>query len=582
MDSWAQWCHYGRVTLNDEKTAPAAVPADIEIAEAATLTPIAELATERLGISGEDLVPYGHTKAKVSLDYLRTLEDHEDGTLVLVTAMSPTPAGEGKTTTAVGLADGLSRIGKKAIVALREPSMGPVFGIKGGAAGGGYAQVVPMVDINLNFTGDFAAIAAANNLLAALIDNHVHHGNALDIDPRTITWKRVVDLNDRALREVVVGLGGPVNGFPREDGFDIVVASEVMAIFCLATSIKDLRDRLGRIVVGYTRAKKPVRAADLKAHGPMAVILRDALAPNLVQTLEHTPALIHGGPFANIAHGCNSVIATTAALKLADYVITEAGFGADLGAEKFIDIKCRAAGLSPRAIVLVATVRALKYHGGVAVADLKAENVPAMEEGMSNLRRHLRNVTEVFGVPAVVAINRFPSDTDAEIERLKELVAALGSVAVEATHYSDGGAGCADLARAVVEAVEACAGPVSFTYPDELPLAQKVKAVARRIYDADTVTFDAKARKKIEQLEAEGYGHLPVCIAKTQSSFSTDPTMRGAPSGHTVNVREVRLSAGAGFVVMLTGEIMTMPGLPKVPASEHIDIDDEGRITGLS
>ena len=558
------------------------VPPDIEIAEAATIIPIVELARDRLGIDAADLVPYGHAKAKVSLAHLRTLTDHPDGNLVLVTAMSPTPAGEGKTTTSVGLADGLSLIGEKAMVALREPSMGPVFGIKGGAAGGGYAQVVPMVDINLNFTGDFAAIAAANNLLAALIDNHVHHGNALDIDPRTITWKRVVDLNDRALREVIVGLGGPVNGFPREDGFDIVVASEVMAIFCLATSIKDLRDRLGRIVVGYTRAKKPVRAADLKAHGPMAVILRDALAPNLVQTLEHTPALIHGGPFANIAHGCNSVIATTAALKLADYVITEAGFGADLGAEKFIDIKCRAAGLSPRAIVLVATVRALKYHGGVAVADLKAENVPAMEEGMSNLRRHLRNVTEVFGVPAVVAINRFPSDTDAEIERLKKLVAALGSVAVEATHYSDGGAGCADLARAVVEAVEACAGPVSFTYPDELPLAQKVKAVARRIYDADTVTFDAKARKKIEQLEAEGYGHLPVCIAKTQSSFSTDPTMRGAPSGHTVNVREVRLSAGAGFVVMLTGEIMTMPGLPKVPASEHIDIDDEGRITGLS
>jgi formate--tetrahydrofolate ligase len=558
------------------------VPPDIEIAEAATIIPIVELARDRLGIDAADLVPYGHTKAKVSLAHLRTLTDHPDGNLVLVTAMSPTPAGEGKTTTSVGLADGLSLIGQKAMVALREPSMGPVFGIKGGAAGGGYAQVVPMVDINLNFTGDFAAIAAANNLLAALIDNHVHHGNALDIDPRTITWKRVLDLNDRALRDVVVGLGGPVNGFPREDGFDIVVASEVMAIFCLATSIKDLRDRLGRVVVGYTRAKKPVRAADLKAHGPMAVILRDALAPNLVQTLEHTPALIHGGPFANIAHGCNSVIATTAALKLADYVITEAGFGADLGAEKFIDIKCRAAGLSPRAIVLVATVRALKYHGGVAVADLKAENVPAMEEGMSNLRRHLRNVTEVFGVPAVVAINRFPSDTDAEIERLKELVAALGSVAVEATHYSDGGAGCADLARAVVEAVEACAGPVSFTYPDELPLAQKVKAVARRIYDADTVTFDAKARKKIEQLEAEGYGHLPVCIAKTQSSFSTDPTMRGAPSGHTVNVREVRLSAGAGFVVMLTGEIMTMPGLPKVPASEHIDIDDEGRITGLS
>ena len=557
------------------------VPPDIEIAESAVMRPITELARDQLGIAAEDLVPYGHTKAKIPLSVLRAMDDRPDGNLVLVTAISPTPAGEGKTTTVVGLADGLSRIGKKAIVALREPSMGPVFGIKGGAAGGGYAQVVPMVDINLNFTGDFAAIAAANNLLAAIIDNHLHHGNALDIDPRTITWKRVVDLNDRALRNVVVGLGGPINGVPREDGFDIVVASEVMAIFCLATSLKDLKERLGRIVIGYTRSKERVTAADLKAHGPMTVILRDALAPNLVQTLEHTPALIHGGPFANIAHGCNSVIATTAALKLADYVITEAGFGADLGAEKFFDIKCRVSGLRPKAVVLVATVRALKYQGGVEVADLVPEDLAALERGMSNLRRHLRNLTDVFGLPVVVAINRFPTDTDAEVRKVQELVAADGSVAVEASHFSHGGAGGEALAHAVVEAIEHGGGELNFAYPDDLPLTQKAKAVARRIYDADTVTFDPKARKRIEQLEAEGYGHLPICMAKTQSSFSTDPKLRGAPSGHTLNVREVRLSAGAGFVVMLTGDIMTMPGLPKVPASERIDIDD-GRITGLS
>jgi formate--tetrahydrofolate ligase len=562
-----------------------AVPADIEIAESATLTPILELAHDRLGIDPADLIPYGHTKAKVSLDYLRRLEDAPDGHLVLVTAISPTPAGEGKTTTSVGLVDGLSRIGKKSIVALREPSMGPVFGIKGGAAGGGYAQVVPMVDINLNFTGDFASIAAANNLLAALIDNHIHHGNALGIDARTVTWKRVVDLNDRALREIVVGLGGPLNGYPRQDGFDIVVASEVMAIFCLATSVTDLRTRLGDIVIGYTHDKRPVTARELKADGAMTVILRDALAPNLVQTLEHTPAMIHGGPFANIAHGCNSVIATRAAMKLADYVITEAGFGADLGAEKFVDIKCRTSGLRPRTIVLVATIRALKYHGGVAVQDLTVEDVGALERGMDNLRKHLRNIIDVFGLPPVVAINRFPTDTDAEIATLQKLVRAEGSVVVESTHFSDGGEGAEDLARAVVAAIDesvACGAELQFTYPDEMSLAEKANAVAQRIYGAAGVTFDAKAQKKITQLEAEGYGHFPVCLAKTQYSFSTDPTQKGAPTGHTVNIREVRLSAGAGFVVMLTGDIMTMPGLPRVPASDGIEIDDEGRITGLS
>ncbi|WP_299446888.1 formate--tetrahydrofolate ligase [uncultured Phycicoccus sp.] len=558
------------------------VPPDLEIAEAAEITPIVELARTRLGIEPDALIPYGHTKAKLTLEYVRSLAGRPDGRLVLVTAISPTPAGEGKTTTSVGLADALSSLGENAIVALREPSMGPVFGMKGGAAGGGYAQVVPMTDINLNFTGDFAAIAAANNLLSAVLDNHLHHGNALGIDPRTITWKRVVDLNDRALRDIVVGLGGVANGVPREDGFDIVVASEVMAILCLATSIADLRDRLGGIVVGYTRDKQPVRARDLQVHGAMTAILREALAPNLVQTLEHTPAMIHGGPFANIAHGCNSVMATQTALKLADYVVTEAGFGADLGAEKFIDIKCRASGLRPSAVVVVATVRALKYHGGVAVADLGAEAVDAVTSGMTNLRRHLRNVRDVYGLPAVVALNRFPSDTDAEVAEVLRLVADEGFAAYEATHYSDGGAGAQDLARGVLGAIEASTGGMQLVYPDEMSLAQKAEAVATRVYGAAGVTFEPKAARRLAAIEAEGYGHLPVCMAKTQSSFSTDPTLRGAPEGHTVTVREVRLAAGAGFVVLVTGDIMTMPGLPRTPASNHIDVDDDGRIVGLS
>ncbi|NHA67830.1 formate--tetrahydrofolate ligase [Phycicoccus sp. CMS6Z-2] len=573
-------CHDGAVTTS-ARTRP--VPPDIEIAEAAELTPILDLARERLGIDPEHLVPYGHDKAKVSLAGVRALESRTDGRLVLVTAISPTPAGEGKTTTSVGLADGLAALGENAMVALREPSMGPVFGIKGGAAGGGYSQVVPMADINLNFTGDFAAIAAANNLLSAVLDNHLHHGNALDIDPRTVTWKRVVDLNDRALRDVVVGLGGVANGIPREDGFDIVVASEVMAILCLATSVADLRERLGRVVVGYTRGtKQAVHARDLNVHGAMTVILRDALAPNLVQTLEHTPAMIHGGPFANIAHGCNSVMATRTALKLADYVVTEAGFGADLGAEKFVDIKCRATGLRPSAVVVVATVRALKYHGGVNVPDLGTESVEAVTAGMANLRRHLRNVRDVYGLPPVVALNRFPSDTDAEVAEVLRLVEAEGVRAYEATHFADGSDGSKALARGVLEVIEEGSADLQFVYPDDMPLAQKAEAVATRVYGAAGVTFEPKAAKRLAAIEAEGYGHLPICMAKTQSSFSTDPTLRGAPEGHTVSVREVRLAAGAGFVVMVTGEIMTMPGLPKVPASERIDVDDDGRIVGLS
>ena len=563
-------------------TTSAPFPSDIEIAEAAEITPITKLAQERLGLPAEALIPYGHTKAKVDLAHIRSLADEPEGTLILVTAISPTPAGEGKTTTSVGLADALSRIGKKSMVALREPSMGPVFGIKGGAAGGGYAQVVPMTDINLNFTGDFASIAAANNLLSALIDNHIHHGNALGIDPRTITWKRVVDLNDRALRDIVVSLGGVANGFPRQDGFDIVVASEVMAIFCLATSLADLKERLGNIVIGYTRDKKPVTARDLKANGSMTVILRDALAPNLVQTLEHTPAMIHGGPFANIAHGCNSVMATRTALKLADYVVTEAGFGADLGAEKFIDIKCRTSELRPSAVVVVATIRALKYHGGVALADLKTEDVDALTRGMENLRKHLRNVKDVYGLPPVVAINRFPTDTDAEVAALIDLVRAEGARAYEATHFSDGGAGAEALAHGVLEAIEAGEGEMQFVYADELSLADKAEAIATKVYGAAGVTFDSKAAKRLAQIEADGYSGLPVCMAKTQSSFSTDATRRGAPTGHTVNIREVRLAAGAGFVVMVTGDIMTMPGLPRVPASDHIDIDENGNIVGLS
>lgn len=563
-------------------TPPPAFPTDIAIAEAAELTPVLELAKERLGIDPQSLEPYGHTKAKVSLEYIETLTDRADGKLILVTAISPTPAGEGKTTTAVGLADGLSRLGKKAMVALREPSMGPVFGMKGGAAGGGYAQVVPMIDINLNFTGDFAAIAEANNLLAALIDNHIHHGNALNIDPRNISWKRVVDLNDRALRHTVISLGGVANGFPREDGFDIVVASEVMAIFCLATSIADLKKRLGDIVIGYTRDKTPVTARDLKADNAMTIILRDAIAPNLVQTLEHTPAMIHGGPFANIAHGCNSVMATTTALKLADYVVTEAGFGADLGAEKFIDIKCRATGLRPAAVLVVATVRALKFHGGIAVPDLKTENLDALEAGAVNLRRHLRNIRDVYGLTPVVGINRFPSDTDAEVAKIIEVAAQEGARACAATHVVNGGAGATDLANAVLEAIEEGKSDLTFVYDDDLSLAEKAKAIVTKVYGAADVTFDAKAQKRLAQIEAEGFGHLSVCMAKTQYSFSTDPALKGAPSGHTVNVREVRLSAGAGFVVMITGEIMTMPGLPRVPASDNMMIDEHGVVSGLS
>ena len=562
--------------------APTPFPSDIEIAEAADITPVVDLARDALGIPADALVPYGHTKAKVSLPYLRSLEDRPDGHLVLVTAMSPTPAGEGKTTTSVGLADALRRIGEKSIVALREPSMGPVFGMKGGAAGGGYSQVVPMVDINLAFTGDFAAIAAANNLLAAMIDNHLHQGNALDIDPRTVTWKRVVDLNDRSLRQIVVGLGGVPNGVPREDGFDIVVASEVMAILCLADSLGDLKKRLGDVVVGYTRDKREVTARDLQAEGAMAVLLRDAVAPNLVQTLEHTPAFIHGGPFANIAHGCNSVMATRAALKLGDWVVTEAGFGADLGAEKFIDIKCRAAGLRPEVAVVVVTVRALKFHGGVAVTDVDREDLAAVGAGMTNLRRHLENVRGVYGLTPVVAVNRFPSDTDAEVDLVVRMCSHEGVRAYEATHVRDGGVGAEALARGVVEAVREGKSDLRFVYDDHLSLEKKAEAIATRVYGAAKVTFEPKARRRLDQIEAAGHGHLPICMAKTQSSFSTDASQRGAPSGHTVAVREVRLAAGAGFVVLVTGDIMTMPGLPKVPAAHRIDVDDDGRVIGLS
>ena len=559
------------------------VPPDIEIANAAYLRRITEVARESLGIEESNLVPYGHYKAKVDLGYLAGLEDRPLGKLILMTGMSPTPAGEGKTTTTVGLTDALNRRGTRAIACLREPSMGPVFGMKGGAAGGGYAQVVPMSDINLHFTGDFAALAAANNLLAALIDNHVHHGNALGIDVRTVTWKRVVDLNDRALRDLVVGLGGVPNGYPREDGFDIVVASELMAIFCLTESWADLKRRIGDIVIGYTRDKAPVTARDLEAHGAMTVLLRDALAPNLVQTLEHSPAFVHGGPFANIAHGCSSVIATRSALRLAEFVVTEAGFGADLGAEKFVDIKCRKSGLVPDAAVVVATVRALKYHGGVAVADVAKEDLAAVEAGMANLRRHLANVRDVYGIPCVVALNRFPTDTDAEVDLVVQLVAKEGVRAFPATHFFEGGAGAAELAEGVLELVEERPDPtVSFTYDDDLSLADKVEAIAGRLYGTGEVTWDPKAARRLERIEADGFGRLPVCIAKTQYSFSTDPHLLGAPEGHILHVREVRLSAGAGFVVVVCGDVMTMPGLPAKPAAARIDLTDDGEILGLS
>lgn len=546
------------------------------------MLPITRVAADKLNVPSEALVPYGHHMAKLETGYLQSIEDNAQGKLVLVTAISPTPAGEGKTTTVVGLTDGLQHIGVKACAALREPSMGPVFGMKGGAAGGGYAQVVPMTDINLHFTGDFAAIAAANNLLAALIDNHINHGNALEIDPRTITWKRVLDMNDRALRDIVIALGGTANGFPREDGFDIVVASELMAIFCLATSLSDLKDRIGRIVVAHNRAKEPITAAQLDAQGALTILLKNALQPNLVQTLEHSPAFVHGGPFANIAHGCNSVLATRTALRLADVVVTEAGFGADLGAEKFFDLKCRLSGLRPSAVVIVTTCKALKFHGGVAVADVKSENLEAIEKGAANLRKHLQNLRDVFGVPAVVAINRWPHDTDAEIALVKQLAEAEGATAYAATHAAEGGAGAAELAAGVMEVLAKDAADFRFAYPDEGVIADKATAVATKIYGADKVTFTAKALKQIAQIEKDGFGHLPICVAKTQYSFSTDPKAVGAPTGHTLDVREVRLSAGAGFVVLITGEIMTMPGLPKVPASAGMDIDAAGRITGLS
>jgi formate--tetrahydrofolate ligase len=555
------------------------MPSDIEIAQAAKLHRISAVAREKLGIAEEHLEPYGHYKAKLSLKYLDGLKGKKDGKLILVTAISPTPAGEGKTTTTVGLGDALNHIGKKAVICLREPSLGPVFGMKGGAAGGGHAQVVPMEDINLHFTGDFGAIQLANNLLAAMIDNHINHGNELGIDVRRIQWKRVLDMNDRALRQITVALGGPANGYPREDGFDIVVASEVMAIFCLATSLEDLRNRLGNIVVAYTRDNKPVRARELQAHGAMTVLLKDALAPNLVQTLENNPAFIHGGPFANIAHGCNSVIATQSALKLADYVVTEAGFGADLGAEKFLDIKCRKSGLRPNAAVIVATVRALKYHGGVDVKEVSKENVAALEKGLVNLERHVENVSKVYGIPCVVSINKFTFDTSAEIEALDFRMKKLGVPVVLASHWAEGGKGAAELAKIVVGLCEQPA-KATFVYEDADPLWEKISKIAKKVYRASEVTADAKVRSQIKKLQDEGYGHYPVCVAKTQYSFSTDAALRAAPSDHVINVREVRLAAGAEFVVMICGDIMTMPGLPKVPSAAKIDLVD-GKVVGL-
>jgi formate--tetrahydrofolate ligase len=553
---------------------------DIDIAQAATLKPIMQMAQERLHIPLEALEPYGHYKAKIDLTWLNK-QTGPDGKLILVTAISPTPAGEGKTTTTVGLGDALNRIGKRTVIALREPSLGPVFGMKGGAAGGGYAQVVPMEDINLHFTGDFNAIALAHNLLAALMDNHIHHGNTLGFDARRIVWRRVMDMNDRALRSTVVSLGGPGNGFPREDGFDIVVASEVMAIFCLATSRKDLKERLGNIIVGYTREQTPIRARDLNAQGAMAALLKDAIKPNLVQTLENNPAIIHGGPFANIAHGCNTVTATKAALKLGEYVVTEAGFGADLGAEKFIDIKCRKSGLRPDAGVVVATLRALKHHGGVEAKDLNTPNVDAVKRGIANLERHVHNMRENYGVPCVVSINHFTSDTAEELDALRAHMDAMGVPVVVARHWAEGGKGAEALAHMVVKLAESGTAKTKFVYADEDTLWEKMHAIATKVYGAAGISADASVKAKIDKLQADGYGHYPVCVAKTQYSFSTDPKLRAAPSGHTVNVREVRLSAGAEFVVMICGDIMTMPGLPKEPASMRIDIDDDGKISGL-
>ncbi|MDE0345619.1 MAG: formate--tetrahydrofolate ligase [Boseongicola sp.] len=552
---------------------------DIEIARAAKKKPIQEVG-DRLGIPAEHLLPYGHDKAKVSQEFINSVKDNRDGRLVLVTAVNPTPAGEGKTTTTVGLGDGLNAIGKKAMICIREASLGPNFGMKGGAAGGGYAQVVPMEDMNLHFTGDFHAITSAHSLLSAMIDNHVYWGNAEDIDVRRVAWRRVVDMNDRALRQVTLSLGGVANGFPREGGFDITVASEVMAILCLATDLKDLQKRLGDMIVAYRRDRSPVFCRDIKADGAMTVLLKDAMQPNLVQTLENNPAFVHGGPFANIAHGCNSVIATTTALKLADYVVTEAGFGADLGAEKFLNIKCRKAGLKPAAVVIVATVRALKMNGGVERSDLGKENVEAVSKGCANLGRHLENIKQ-FGVPAVVAINHFVADTDSEVQEVVNYVKGHGSQAVVSMHWADGSKGSSDLARKVVETIDQTESQYAPLYPDEMPLFEKIEAVAKRIYRADEVLADQKIRDQLKLWEEQGYGSLPVCMAKTQYSFTTDPSRRGAPTGHSLPVREVRLSAGAGFIVVICGEIMTMPGLPRVPAAESICLNDAGEIEGL-
>ncbi len=554
---------------------------DLEIARQAKLRRITELAGERLGIPEAEIEPIGHYKAKLSLDYVHSLDGRPDGKLILVTAMSPTPAGEGKTTTTVGLGDALNHLGKKTVICLREPSLGPCFGRKGGAAGGGYAQVVPMEDINLHFTGDFHAISIAHNLLAALIDNHVQHGNELGLDDRVIAWNRVVDLNDRALRHIVVGLGGTANGHPRETSFDIVTASEVMAILCLATSYADLRQRLGNIVVGYDSQKRFVAARDLKAHGAMAALLKDALKPNLVQTLENNPALIHGGPFGNIAHGCNSVIATQTALKLADYVVTEAGFGADLGAEKFLNIKCRKSGLRPALAVVVATIRALKYHGGAELETLRQENLQALERGLPNLERHVHNLRAHFGLPCVVALNRFADDTRAEVALVERSLAGHGVPVVLAEHWERGGEGAADLARAVLETIDSKPASVHLLYEDREPLWKKINAVAKQIYGAKEVIADTRVRAKIRRYQEGGYGHFPVCFAKTQYSFSTDPLLRGAPTGHVVPITDVSLSAGAEFLVVVCGDIMTMPGLPKNPAANQIDLDERGNITGL-
>jgi len=553
---------------------------DIEISQAAKKRPIVDIAREKLGIGPENLEPFGHYKAKVSMDFIQSIQNRPNGKLILVSAVNPTPAGEGKTTTTVGLTDALNHIGKKAMLCIREPSLGPSFGMKGGAAGGGYAQVVPMEDINLHFTGDFHAITSANNLLAALLDNHIYWGNGLGVDARRIAWRRVLDMNDRALRSIVNSLGGVANGFPREDGFDITVASEVMAIFCLARNLEDLKQRLGNIVVAYTRDRKPVRASELKANGAMTVLLKDALAPNLVQTMEGTPAFIHGGPFANIAHGCNSVLATTTALKLADYVVTEAGFGADLGAEKFMDIKCRKTGIAPDCVVLVATIRALKMHGGVKKEDLKSENLKALEAGMANLQRHIENMQK-FGIQPVVSINRFSADTEAEIKLVEEKCKALGVDALMADHWAMGGAGAADVARAVVKITDSGKSKLKFLYPDDMPLLEKIRTICREIYRAKDISIDKSVRDQLASFEAMGYGKFPICMAKTQYSFTTNPDAKGAPSDHIIPVREVRLSAGAEFVVAICGEILTMPGLPRVPAADSIDVGPDGRIVGL-